>query len=500
MSLAQAGDVASSSLAAIATQIDLTSRNIAGVNTANYSRKLASVVTDNAGSASVDSVTRAANATLFQTNLDAIAKEAAGSPGEAALSRLDDLFNLSTVSATEQSTSGKSPASGISKLSDSLKKYAASPKSESAAGAVLGDAQSLVQSLNDASVETQKIRSDADASIATSVKTINELLSKFQEINSKIVADSKRGVALADNLDARDAILSDLSKEIGVKTVSRANNGLALYTDSGVTLFETTPRVVSFSATQSLGAGAVGKAVFIDGVAVTGASAGDFAIKSGNIAGQATLRDKTAVVFQKQLDEIARGLVQAFSETNQNDATIPASPGLFTYEGATVVPPPGDEPGIAAKIKINATVDPAQGGNLTLLRDGGVSHPTDTNYIYNTNGSTGFTDRINQLDDALTKSQPVDAKAELGANASVLDFANASIGWLADHRKRASDDASYQSSLVSQTKIALSNDAGVNLDAEMARLLTLENSYQATARLLSTVNAIYSTLFEAIKA
>ena len=39
---------------------------------------------------------------------------------------------------------------------------------------------------------------------------------------------------------------------------------------------------------------------------------------------------------------------------------------------------------------------------------------------------------------------------------------------------------------------------GVNLDEEMTSLMSLERSYQASARLISTVNQMFDSLFRAI--
>jgi flagellar hook-associated protein 1 FlgK len=47
-------------------------------------------------------------------------------------------------------------------------------------------------------------------------------------------------------------------------------------------------------------------------------------------------------------------------------------------------------------------------------------------------------------------------------------------------------------------KTALSNAVGVNLDNEYAQQLQLEQSYQASSKLLNVVNTLYKTLFDAI--
>ena len=44
----------------------------------------------------------------------------------------------------------------------------------------------------------------------------------------------------------------------------------------------------------------------------------------------------------------------------------------------------------------------------------------------------------------------------------------------------------------------MSTTSGVNIDDEMAHLLSLQNAYSANARVMSTVNDMYKTLMQAI--
>lgn len=80
---------------------------------------------------------------------------------------------------------------------------------------------------------------------------------------------------------------------------------------------------------------------------------------------------------------------------------------------------------------------------------------------------------------------------------SLEDYANASVSWLQGARQTATDHADQSSALASQASEALSNATGVNLDAEMTNMLNLENSYRTTAKLLTTVSAMFSALLEA---
>ncbi len=161
------------------------------------------------------------------------------------------------------------------------------------------------------------------------------------------------------------------------------------------------------------------------------------------------------------------------------------------------MPGSGIQTGLAGMIKVNASVDPAQGGNPSRLRDGGISNPGNPAYVYNSTGASGFSDRLNQLLDALDKQQSFDPSAGAGANASVSGFAASSVAWLQAERKSASDASDAKSTLLSRSTDALSSATGVNLDEEMTLLLDLERSYQASSKLITTIDNMYGALLAA---
>jgi flagellar hook-associated protein 1 len=181
---------------------------------------------------------------------------------------------------------------------------------------------------------------------------------------------------------------------------------------------------------------------------------------------------------------------------------------LFTSVGATGTAMPTSATGLASLIEVNPSVDPSQGGDVNLLRDGGIADPNDNYpsttggsvYTYNTTGAASYTTRIGQLISGITATQSFDPTAGLGSSDSLSDYANASVGWLQGQNQQASDQATYQSSLVTQATGALSNATGVNLDAEMTNMLNLENTYTTSAKLLSTVTDMFNSLLAAMPA
>jgi flagellar hook-associated protein 1 FlgK len=495
MSLSNAGAIANQSLGAISSQINVVSRNISGASTSGYAAKTALLSTNSYGGVDVDGIARATSLALFQNALQATSAQTASAAISDGLDLIDQTFGLSTSTATDPTT-GRSPATLIASLSTALQNYSASPADLTTAQAVLSAAQSLVRSLNDGTAAVQSLRAQADGDIGSAVDDINALLGQFQKVNTEVVAGTQNGRDVSALLDQRDALLTKLSGDIGIRTVTRGNNDMVIYTDSGATLFETSARSVTFAATAGYSATTVGAAVYVDGVPVTGASAA-MPIQSGKIQGLTQLRDVIAPQFQSQLDEVARGLIVAFAETDQIGGGASA-PGLFTFAGATGVPSVGVAAGLAGEITVNANVDPTQGGSLDLLRDGGIADPNNSAFTYNATGASGYSDRINELIAGLSAPQEFDTAAGVGTNRSIADYASSSIGWLEAQRQQASNTASYQETLLTQTSQALSNATGVNLDEQMSKMLDLENAYQASAKLLAAVDAMYKALFQAL--
>lgn len=495
MSLTNAGAIANQSLGTIASQINVVSRNIAGANIIGYAAKTALVTTATNGGVQVNGVTRATNAALFQNSLQATATQAAAAVLSSGFDQIDQTLGLSTGTAADTSAN-HSPVTLLSALKSALQSYSASPSDATVAQAALASAKALAQALNAANATVQQVRAQADSEIASSVAAINSILSQFQQVNSEIVAGAQTGRDVTSALDQRDALLKALSSEIGVTTVTRANNDMVIYADGGATLFETTPRAVTFQATGAYAASTIGNAVYVDGVPVTGASAA-MPIRSGKLQGLSQLRDEIAPQYQSQLDEMARGLIAAFAEHDQTGLGD-AAPGLFTYAGATSIPGANLVTGLAGQIFVNPNADPSRGGSLDRLRDGGVSDPSNSAYIYNTTGAAGYTDRINALVAAFSTTQDFDPSAGLGSSLSLTDYATSSLGWFEAQRQQASEAESYQSTLLSQTTDALSNATGVNLDEQMSKMLDLENSYQASAKLIAAIDAMYTALFQAI--
>ncbi|MGN6549670.1 MAG: flagellar hook-associated protein FlgK [Pararhizobium sp.] len=483
MSLSSAINAAQTMLSNTATQTALVSKNISNSGNADYNQRSATLVTTANGSR-VAGISRAQNIALLKQLLS----------GTSASSAQDTLLKgLETLKSVMGGNNYESaPSTLIAALRDALQTYAVTPGDATAAQSAVNAAKDVANGLNNATTAVQQVRTDADSQIAQGVSDLNSLLQQFEGANNAVVQGTRTGTDISDALDKRDALLKQISGYVGITTVQRADNDTVIYTNDGTTLFETIPRTVSFTPTTAFDATTPGNGVYIDGVALP---AGDGAntTASGKLQALLQLRDDVAPTFQSQLDEIARGLVSNFAESDQ--ATPPnLSAGLFTWTGGLVPAGGTIVPGLAGSIMVNPAADQTQGGDPLKLRDGDISGVPSPN----TEGGAGYSDVLNKYLNGLNAPVNFDMSAGAGTSISLFDYASASVGWLEQYRSTASTAAENKDALTSRSQDALSNATGVNIDEEMSRLLDLEQSYKASAKMITTVDAMLSALFDAV--
>nr|WP_295469542.1 flagellar hook-associated protein FlgK [Mesorhizobium sp.] len=487
MSLTTALNIAKQSLQATSRQTAVVSQNVTNAGNSDYVRRNA-VISSEAPGARVVVIQRAANEALFRANLSAVSSY----EGQGTLrSSIDTL-----AQAVNGVDNANSPAKALGSLYEAIQLYSNNPANASLGESAIEAARQVVRSLNDGTAAVNAQRTNADMLISVAVDELNGLLKDFESANSAIVAGTQTGRDVSDQLDRRDSILKQIAQYVPVSTITRENNDMVLTTASGAILFETSPRTVTFQPKPGYDATTVGNSVYIDGVPLQAGSGGD-TDASGRIAAYLQLRDTVAPNVQAQLDEVARGLVMAFAETDQTGGAAPDLAGLFTWSGGPALPATGVvSPGLAGSLSVNAAMDSRQGGNPTVLRDGGANGAV---YVGNTGGNASYADLLIEYSANLDVSTTFDPAAGAGTNASVLDYSSDIISWLENLRQQATKAEENKQALVVRTAEALSNDTGVNMDQELSLLLELEHSYDASARLIKAVDEMLANLIAMVR-
>ena len=160
-------------------------------------------------------------------------------------------------------------------------------------------------------------------------------MSQVAQINTQLQGMSSTDPAAATLMDQRDAAINQLSQLMDIRVSSTGNNQTAIYTTNGVQLVGAQASQLSFNSQGTLSATSqwnsnpsLSSVGTITCTLANGAKVDMIAtnsITSGQIAADVTLRDKTLVQAQAQVDQLAASISTALSNQTTAGTAAPAS-------------------------------------------------------------------------------------------------------------------------------------------------------------------------------
>lgn len=481
MSLSNAINAARSGLQASSLRADIVATNVSNATTPGYVRRSVllgeSIVGSNTNGVHVDGVSRSADSALTAQRM----------------SLSSDLAQASVMSSTWQalsarlgdSTDGAGLFSLFSDFETALSQAAATPESASHAAGVLDAANAIVREFRDLSRYVDSQRAEADLEIANGVETVNAALQTVHSINVKLGSTDRTSSEAAALMDERQRAVDTIAEYMPIETVPRANGAIDIVTKEGVYLIAGTPRTIEFTPSSSFGpnqtlAGGQLSGLTVDGLDLTPGAATYSAVSSGLFSALFTLRDTDLPKFSAQLDTVANDLVTRLSDDALDPTKTPGEFGLFIDKN------PAGGAGLASRLQVNPLVDPAQGGEISRLRDGlGAAAP----------GETGNNTILTALYDALTATNAINSNGLQGLF-SVSDLA-ANLSSLTG-QARISKETILSSTTAQHTIMRDAEQAktGVDVDDQMQQLLMIEQAYSANARVIEIANQMMQRLLE----
>lgn len=480
MSLIGALSIANGSLANINRQFAVLSQNVANANTPGYAAETAtqeSVTADGTGlgvrsGPATRSVDTALQARLLVQNADVTNLQTQ----QSALSAID------AVQGTPGD--GSDLASLLGDLQDQFSTLLNSPDSEPQQDQVVASATTLANGINTLSNAYTAQRQSAQDDLVAAVGTLNTTLGTIGQLSDQIVALKAGGQSTADLENQRDAAVQTLSQLVQVKTLLQPNGdmlvttagGMALPTRGGAAL-QTSSAIVLPQASYP---GSV-PAITFGGTDVTSQLTG------GRIGADVTLRDKTLPTFQAELD--------TFSQNLQS---------RFTAQGLTLFTnPSGNVPGQSATIQVNPDVTQTP----SLVRDG---DPPTSNTLA---GYTGVISNVLHYafgaDVSPGVAQPAFVTTGLGPDGSVTlpfaapatlgDFATAMLASQAQTSATVANQTTIEQGVQTTLAGQLSAGSAVNMDTEMSQMIQLQNSYGVSAKMIATIQAMWTQLIGAVQ-
>ena len=481
MTITGALNNAMSGLRAAGYGAQVVSSNLSNALTPGYARRsadLSSASIGGNGGVRIDGQTRHIDPVLLADRQMASASFGNRQDTSAFLSELERLLGTPDQAG--------SLSARFSSFESSLITAASRPDAPDRLATAVIAASDLVNTIDSAASGIQEQRTRADRSIDAQVTRLNDALEELQTLNGQITATGVQGGDVSALKDHRQRLVDEVSVMVPVRTVPRANGGIALYTTGGATLLDGKAAEIGFEPVNLVVSGMSIESGALSGLTINGNSvrtaSHNGAMRGGTLSAQFEIRDELAPQAEVNLDAVARDLIERFQDSSVDPTLAIGDAGLFTDNGAAF--DAVDEAGISSRLSVNALVVPEQGGETWRIRDGfGATVP----------GNAGDAHILQALGDALTQTR-VPGSGTFGTGAfDATGLTTSMMSQIAADRTNSDQHLSFASTMLSElTSQELAQ--GVDSDAELQRLILIEQAYAANARMIQTVDEMMQTL------
>lgn len=303
--------------------LQVTSNNIANVNTDGYSRKsvqsISQVVAGQGAGVFTSDIMRSVDENLLRDLRGQTSQIGRLRATDSLFSRLDLGFG------SPQNSS--SMTSAIANFQGALEAMANIPEDSTLRNNVINTGVALTRNINDLAALVQEQRKVADQEITSSVTVINGQLTEIAELNQQISNNFARGLPIAELQDERDRAVSLVAENIDVNYFVRNTGELVLQTRTGATLVDgSIAQTLSHNPAAQVGPGMIYPGGF-DAITLNGQDI-TTSIQNGRLKGLIDMRDTTLPNLTAQLDGLSVQLRDQINAIHNDGAGIPAANAL----------------------------------------------------------------------------------------------------------------------------------------------------------------------------
>lgn len=364
---------------------------------------------------------------------------------------------------------------------DSLQDLSREPDFASVREVVVQRAQVLVESVTGTRSQMQGLRENINGNIPIKVSEVNSLATRLADLNVQIGKISATGSLPNDLLDARDAMLEELSALVDIEVVQDHANMIGV-TIGGASLVH---RGTAYGLTTSGVANA--EAGYERNEVYWSATGNRVTISSGEIAGMQSLRDVEiqdtidaldawTLNFAREFNNIYR---DGFGLSGVDDSYNPTDFFVFRNADAVLYPDNEDLPFAALNIQVN----PSIANDVSKFR------------------ASALLDVDGNGENALKlASLRVERVVDVGGHGTGMtkitigDAFNSIISKLGVDTQKAVRMNENDTNLELHLRNLKDSTAGVSLDEEMANMIRFQHAYSAAARMMTAVDETLDTI------
>lgn len=426
--------------------MDVTSTNIANLNTPGYARRVLVMEEDQpTGTYPGSSGAQVASVHTIRDKVVDMAINAKTSE-QNANSTLSTA--LSAVQTEFSDTTAASIGTGIDSFFSALQSLSTSPTNTSMRAIVLTKAGNVASAFQSTSFAIVQARQQADQSVVQSTSDANSILQQIAEVNQQLAISQAVGKEDNANEDRLSSLLTKLAGIMDYQTVN-SSDGLTLTTTSGV------PLVVGSSAyalTNQLDAAGFNQ-VYAGGVNITGT------VQGGELGGYLQARDQVLNTLGTQLDQFAYDFAKAVNDVQTTGVDLNGNAGtaLFNPPDTTT----GNSAGAAAAITVALT------SGAQIAASSSVGATADNSNLM----------KMIKLQSQAVSNGDTPAQAFSGLTFQVGNAIS-----------QANSNATAVGNILTQLQNQQSSAEHVSLEEETSNLILYQRSYQAAAKVISVID------------
>lgn len=535
--------------AAFANQyaIQVTGNNIANVNTEGYSRQRVLLEANRYGlGVAVGSLQRIRDSFFDKQKISGMQEMGYLEVRSNLMKQMEEIFN-------ESNSEGLSAS--INDFFKSLQDLSSNPNGTAEREMTSSQGTLLSDLFNSYYRQIESLQKDANKEIGEVVLNINSLASRIAELNAEIMG-TQVDFPPTDLLDERNKLLNDLANLVDVNYFTDNNGSVNVFIGGGYTLIEGANKntLETNINTENKGYSDV---VFVDsnGMHLTINNK----IRNGKLKGYLDIRDKFIPEQLKRLDNLASSLILNFNLQHRQGFGLDGNTGrdffnmMAVYFQAAITNTGG------ARVTANSIADPT----LLTLHDYQIQFTGPANYdivdtttgttivsgaaytsgnpiifdgisititdntgtplagdIFKVNTTTNAAKNIAVASNVLSDSRIIAAGLSTaeGDNENVLelakletnqllnnntanfsDYLSSQIYTIGTNSNQVTQQYDTQQNIMQQTENYIQSVSGISLDEEATNLIMYQRSFEASARIITTINDLLETVVNMIQ-
>ncbi|MBI1177319.1 flagellar hook-associated protein FlgK [bacterium] len=313
-------------------------------------------------------------------------------------------------------------------------------------------AQSMTTQFNQVDRRLADLHSSLNDSVQSDVDRANTLLKEIAQLNDQIAQTEQSNPGSANDLrDTRLARIEDLSKLVNVQQSEQASGAINLSIDGNLLVSES--NVMDTLQNYDDGTGSTFVQLQTAGTPLN--------ITGGSIAGTISARDGGVQSLRDNINNMAAQLITEVNSIYQAGYSLNGATGqnFFTGTNAGDIGVNSDLLNDPSKMQVSA--DPGAVGDNSI---------------------------------AVSVAQLANKKLAALSGQTLSENYSQSVATLGQNLSLVNDQLGNQNIVESMIRSQRDSISGVSLDEEMTNLMQFQRAYQASARLISTVDTMLDTV------